>query len=509
MKFFIQSGFFNPSLKVKPVFSYTFFFSIFFFQLSCTQQKKPKAEKPNFLFILVDDLGYKDLGCYGSSFYETLHIDSLAASGVRFIQAYAACPVCSPTRFSIMTGQYPARTGNTDWFGAPEPAQSLKKKRFKNKPLLPAYYKPYMDLDQMTIAEALKSLGYKTFIAGKWHLGKDSIYWPLHQGFDINKGGYARGHPKSYFSPYYNPRLKDGPKGEYLTDRLANETIKFIRQNKDHPFFAYLAFYAVHTPLEARKDLIKKYQHKKDSLGLTDQFGKTGNEASGYSKVRLNQSLPVYAAMVEGMDQAAGKVLNTLKELGLDDHTIVIFFSDNGGLSTTKNHPTSNQPFRAGKGWLYEGGIREPLIIRWPGVTKPGTIDSSIVISTDFYPTILQMAQLSLVPKQHKDGISLTAHLKKGKPLTRKAIYWHYPHYGNQGSSPASAIRENKWKLIRWYGNPKNTEELFNLNKDLEENHNVIKKYPKVGKELSTKLSQWLTDMHARFPKPNPNYKVN
>ena len=332
----------------------------------------PKEGKPNILFILVDDLGWTDIGAFGSTFYETPTIDALTSKGVKFTNAYAACPVCSPTRASIMTGKYPARMHTTDWFGAPQP-ETVSKHWTRDKPLLPAPYEENIPLSEVTLAETLKSNGYSTFFAGKWHLGEPTEFWPEKQGFDVNKGGYTAGSPKGkgYFSPYDNPRLADGPPGENLTDRLASETISFINNHKSgprsaSPFLAYLSFYSVHTPLQAPQDLVDKYTAKKQRLGLEDKWGQEGDQ----KKVRLNQCLPVYGAMVESMDKAVGKVLTAL----------------------------------------------------------------------------LEMAGLPLLPSQHQDGMSI-APVLRGKTITRGPIYWHYPHYGNQGGSPGSAVRDSNWKL--------------------------------------------------------------
>lgn len=461
-----------------------------------------QPKKTNFLFILVDDLGWADVGCFGSKFYETPNIDKLAAEGMMFTNAYAACPVCSPTRASIMTGKYPARMDTTDWFGAPQP-HNVHKHWTKNKPLLPAEYNEQMPLSEYTIAEALKDEGYKTFFAGKWHLGPTEEFWPEHQGFDINKGGWLRGGPYGpgkYFTPYGNPRLKDGPKGEHLPDRLATETAKFIEQNKNKPFLAYLSFYSVHTPLMTREDLKKKYAEKAKRMGIE----KTVWKKQGERKVRQTQNHAVYGGMVEAMDMAVGKVLAKLKELALDDNTAVIFFSDNGGLSTAEGTPTSNLPLRCGKGWLYEGGIREPMIVKWPGVTKPASICHEPVISTDFYPTMLEMASLDPIPKQHLDGLSIVP-LLKGQKMDRGAIYWHYPHYGNQGSSPGAAVREGKWKLIEWFTD--NKLELYNLKKDIGETKNIAGIHPKIVQILHKKLKNWQKQVDAKMPTPNPNRK--
>jgi arylsulfatase A-like enzyme len=468
---------------------------------------KVSAPKPNFVFFLIDDMGWRDAGCYGSSFYETPNIDRLAAEGMRFTDAYAACPVCSPTRASIMTGKYPARMDTTDWFGAPQPETILDEKkcprwarRMRNFPLLPAPYAENLPLEEVTAAEALKDAGYETFFAGKWHLGKTAEYWPEHQGFDVNKGGHRRGSPPGgYFAPWDNPRLENGPDGEHLPERLARETVKFIKEHKEEPFLAYLSFYSVHTPLQSREDLKQKYLNKKEKLGLEAEWVMEGRR-----KVRAVQEHEVYAGMVDAMDQAVGKVLDTLKELGLDEHTAVFFMSDNGGLSTSEGSPTSNLPLRAGKGWLYEGGIREPMIVKWPGVTEGGSTCAEPVTSTDFYPTMLEMARLGSKPEQHVDGMSMVA-LLKGRQMDRGAIYWHYPHYGNQGGAPGSAIREGDWKLIEWFEDGR--LELYNLKRDIGEKNNLADKDPKIARRLHNKLIAWRKEVDAKYPSANPEHK--
>ena len=467
----------------------------------CTAVKK-EPSFPNLLFFLVDDLGWTDLGCYGSSFYDTPEIDGFAKTAMRFTQAYAACPVCSPTRASIMTGKYPARMKTTDWFGAPQP-YNVENHWTKDKPLLPAEYTDHMSLEEKTIAEALKEKGYSTFFAGKWHLGGEG-YYPEDQGFDVNKGGWEKGGPwggNKYFSPYGNPRLTDGPDGEHLPDRLARETIKFISSHRKDPFFAYLSFYSVHTPLMGRTDLVEKYEKKAQSLN---------RESAKFIPINDNlwrqvQDHAVYAAMVNAMDEAVGKVLKALDSLDLSDQTIVFFMSDNGGLATSEGHPTTNLPLKAGKGWLYEGGIREPMMVRWPGVTKPNSACPWPVISTDFYPTILEIAGIPLDPYQHMDGISLTTLLKGNEKVDRAEIFWHYPHYGNQGGSPGSAIRDGEYKLIEFFED--GHLELYNIDKDIGENYNLINKQPEIADSLFNKLSKWRKEVHAMYPTPNPAYK--
>ena len=459
-----------------------------------------RASRPlNVVFFLVDDLGYMDVGCNNpDTFYETPNIDRLAASGMRFTSGYAANPVCSPTRYSIMTGKYPTRVGATNFFSG------TREGRFRPAPL-----NDRMPLEEVTLAEALKDHGYATLFAGKWHLGPTPEFWPEHQGFDINKGGVDRGGPyggKRYFSPYGNPRLADGPDGEHLPDRLATETAKFIEAHRDQPFLAYLAFYSVHTPLMAPDDLVEKYRAKAERLGLPARGQFAGEEqilpTDEPRRVRTVQSHAVYAAMVESMDRAVGKVLDKLDELGLADSTAVVFMADNGGLSTSEGSPTSNLPLRAGKGWLYEGGIREPLLIRCPGVTKPGSTCDVPVISTDFYPTILDIAGLPPRPDQHLDGVSLAPLLRGGSSLDRDALYWHYPHYSNQGGMPGGAIRAGDWKLIERFEDGR--VQLYNLAKDIGEQRELAGEHPDQVAALRDKLHAWYAEVDAKFLEAKP-----
>jgi arylsulfatase A-like enzyme len=451
----------------------------------------------NVVVFLADDLGQRDLGCYGSSFYETPNLDRLAKEGALFTDAYAACPVCSPTRASLMSGQWPQRTGITDYIGR---ARNGPYVWTRNSKVVPPLSADRMALDTPTLAKALKRAGYATFFAGKWHLGPEG-FWPEHQGFDFNVGGVDRGAPpggKRYFSPYDNPRLPDGPPGEHLPDRLATETATFIEAHKDRPFFAYFSFYDVHTPLMAREDLEKKYKAKRKKLGLSDTWGREGER-----EVRLVQSHAVYAGMVEAMDQAVGKVLAKLDDLGLRENTLVIFTSDNGGLSTSEGHPTSNLPLRAGKGWMYEGGIREPFLVRWPGVVKPNRVIDTPVSSPDLFPTLLDVVGAHPQPGQILDGVSLVP-LFKGDSLPERPLYWHYPHYGNQGGAPSAAIRRGDWKLIEWFED--NRVELFNLKDDPGERTDRAATEPARAKQLRDELHAWQKQVGAKLPVPNPDY---
>ncbi|MCP4258608.1 MAG: sulfatase [Planctomycetes bacterium] len=457
---------------------------------------KPK-KKLNFVFFLIDDLGWTDLGCYGSSFYETPNIDRLASEGMRFTEAYAACPVCSPTRGSIMAGKYPARLGITQWIGGSQK---------------PTEYADRLELGEVTIAEVLKGQGYATGFVGKWHLSPRTAdiradFYPDKQGFDVNIGGDWSGAPPTYFYPYKkrNRELETmppgGEEGEYLTDRLTDESLKFIETNKDRPFLLYFSHYAVHTPIESKQELTDKYKAKVERQPRPE--GQRSAGVYGRYNTRLVQDNPAYAGMVQSVDESIGRVMKKLEESGVTDNTAVIFMSDNGGLSTVpREGPTANLPLRAGKGWLYEGGIREPMLIKWPGVVIAGSICSEPVTSTDFYPTMLEMAGLELMPEQHIDGVSMMPLLKNKGVLKRKAIYWHYPHYHGSGNRPSGAVRAGDYKLIEWYED--NSVELYNLKSDIGEKHDLAKEMPEKAAELQGMLAQWRKQMKAKMPASGP-----
>jgi arylsulfatase A-like enzyme len=455
-----------------------------------------QAAPPNILVILADDLGWKDLGCTGSTFYETPRLDQLAAEGVRFTHAYTAGTVCSPTRASILTGKYPARLATTDYFGGPQP-DAVEKHWTAKKPLLPAPYLERLPLEEVTLAEALREGGYATFFAGKWHLGGVG-FLPGDQGFSTSVGNGAGGF--HYFSPYKNPGLPDGPPGEYVTYRLAQETANYIDAHEGGPFFAYLCFNAPHVPLVAPEDLVRKYEAKRAALAATEPDWPEGAERSG--RVRQVQDHAVYAAMIEAMDTAIGTVIDALKRKGLYENTVIVFTSDNGGLSTAEGHPTSNLPLRAGKGWLYEGGTRVPLIYRLPQSARAGSTSDTPVLSTDLYPTLLELAGLPGRPDQHRDGLSAAPLLRGETPPQRDALYWHYPHYGNQGGSPGAAIQQDPWKLIHFFEDSRN--ELYNLNQDPGEQHDLAEKEPERVAAMSAQLRAWQEEVGAQFPTPNP-----
>lgn len=468
----------------------------FFIFFSCQKETKDQ-QKLNFLFILADDYGFHDSGIMGSKYYETPNIDGIARDGMIFTNGYATCQVCSPSRASIMTGKFPARHGITDWIGAPTGEQWRNAGRFNQ--LLPPDYIHNLPKEYTTLPEAMKDAGYKTFFAGKWHLGSKGS-WPEDHGFDINKGGWDAGSPKGgYFAPWDNPNLPSGPDGENLEMRLANETIKFLKESKDTAFFAYLAFYAVHGPIQTTEQKWAKYREKAEEMGIAE----TGYKMGHFLPIRQVQDNPVYAGLVESMDDAVGKVLKALNELGLTDNTVVIFTSDNGGVAAGDSYSTSNLPLRGGKGYQFEGGIREPYFIKVPGLNLAGKKSNTPVTGTDFYPTILDLAGIPLKPTEHNDGVSLLPVLNGGM-ITERPLIWHYPHYGNQGGEPSSIIRLGEWKLIHYYED--GHEELYNLNNDEEETTDIAAGNPEKTKELSEQLFSYLNEVGAKYPVKDPEY---
>ncbi len=457
--------------------------------------------QPNLVLILIDDLGWTDLGCYGSPFYETPHLDRLAQQGMRFTDAYAACPVCSPTRASIMTGRYPARVQITNFIAGEARGR-----------LLSAPYLHYLPREEKTVARALGEGGYQTWHVGKWHLG-DEPYWPHHHGFDINVGGWSAGMPRSYFAPYHNPMLPDGPDGEYLTDRLSDEAVRLIRtRDPDRPFFLNLCYYTVHIPIQGKPALVEKYTAKAASLGLDQQDPFEPGEHYPCEHKRDQRvvrrrfhSDPGYAAMVQSMDDGIGRVLAALDDEGIAEDTVVVFTSDNGGLSTSEGSPTCNAPLAEGKGWMYEGGTREPLIVRWPSVTAPDSLCTVPVTSTDFYPTFLDAAGLPPEPERHCDGVSIVPLLRGERKLEREAIFWHYPHYSNQGGRPGCSVRAGDYKLIEFFED--HHLELYHLRDDIGEDHDLAAAEPLVARHLQARLHEWLQDVGAKIPEPNPDWE--
>lgn len=447
-------------------------------QLGCGPSPEETRRKLNFVFILVDDLGWTDNTCYGSDFYETPNIDRLASQGMRFTNAYAACPVCSPSRAAILTGKYPARLNITDWIPG--------RKQWPAAKLLVPSFNQQLPNEEVTIAEMLKPAGYTSASTGKWHLGGEG-FDPTTQGFDLNVAGTERGSPRSYFGPFDLPNLQGGDENQYLPDRLTTEALAFIEKNRDNPFFLYLPHFLVHIPLQAKKELIEKYEPK----------------AAG----RKLQNNATYAAMVESLDQNVGRVLTKLNELGIAENTVVFYTSDNGGLmyeGGRKDPVTSNRPLRAGKGHLYEGGIRVPLVVRWPGVVRAGAVSDVPVSGIDYFPTIRDIAGMPPDPSQTIDGVSLVPVLRQTGSLNRDALYWHYPHYSNQGGQPGAVIREGDWKLIEFYVD--GHLELHNLAEDPSERNNLADKMPDKTADLHKKLKAWRESVNANMPQANPGY---
>lgn len=484
--------------------------------ISCNHKTAAEKDKPNVIFIMADDLGWMDLSCYGSEFYETPNLDSLAGQGMRFTNAYAACPVSSPTRVSFFTGRYPAREHITDWI--PGKYHSGKETMKKICPVLPPEFTLNMPLERVTIAEALKENGYITAHVGKWHCCMDdSVYYPQNQGFDYNIGGCwmgAPGGPAPYFVPYNNPMLKDGPEGEYLTDRLADECIGLIRKHRNDPFFINLAFHQVHIPIGAKPEKVAYFKEKAKRMGLdtiipfkenADYIRKQPFPKEHMDlRERVIQSCPEYAAMIASMDENIGRIITELKSLGLYDNTIIMFMSDNGGLSTSEGSPTSNLPLRAGKGFCYEGGVREPMIVFWPGHLPKEHVCDAVVTSTDFFPTILEMTGTPLRPEVHVDGVSFVAALREDTAFSRGDIFWHYPHYSNQGGRPSGAVRSGKYKLIEYYDT--HEMELFDLDSDIGEQNNLVQRLPQMAEILKNKLHQWRKEVQAQMPVENPAF---
>lgn len=448
--------------------------------LSLPQFLEGREGPPNIVLLLIDDLGWRDVGCYGTTFYDTPNVDRLAAEGMRFTSAYAAAPVCSPTRASLLTGRNPARIGFTGHI------TSIRRYRYpKAGRILPPRDHMRLRLEEVTLAEALTPAGYVSASVGKWHLGPEG-FWPTDQGFAVNAGGTTNGAPPSYFFPYQSkrkkrnasiPTLQGGQEGEYLTDRLTDEALDFMRKNQQRPFFLYLTHYAVHTPMAAPAPLVRKYE------------ARLRKDASGKNAT--------YGAMVESVDQSVGRVLDVLDELSLANNTIVIFFSDNGGVQSL----TRNDPLRGGKQQLYEGGLRVPLIVRWPEHVRPASISDETVTSDDLFPTLAEIAGVPANPDLSLDGKSLLPVLEESASLPERTLYWYYPHYARR---PGAVVREGSLKLIEFYDPP--AVELYDLARDIGETRNLADERPEKVRQLRRKLTSWLLEVGATLHTPNPAF---
>lgn len=486
---FRSSRFHHNEPPMKPNSIFPFFCLLLTITAAVMAQPQTAARPPNIVLVLIDDYGWADTGCYGSTYHRTPNIDALAARGMRFTDAYAAAPVCSPTRAALMTGKHPARLHLTDWLPGrgDNPAQKLARPSIQQE----------LPLAETTIAEALKQAGYATASIGKWHLGGKG-FEPERQGFDLNVTGDHTGTPLSYFAPYqrdgrFMPKLETAPAGEYLPDRLTTEAERFIEQNKDKPFFLYLPHYTTHIPLKAKAELIAKYR--------------------ALPKPERGQNNPVYAAMIESMDDSIGRLTRKLEQLGLSENTVFIFTADNGGLATPEGPDTpatTNAPLRAGKGYLYEGGIRVPLIVTWPKRIKAGSVNRTPVYSADLFATAVEIAGLKNTTGV--DGLSMLPLLTGRGSFKRDALYWHYPHYSNQSvngghlDQPGAAIRQGDYKLIEFYQD--DHVELYDLKRDLGEQNDLARSRPQQAAQLRQKLAAWRQAVGAQMMTRNPQYNA-
>ncbi len=465
--------------------------------------------QPNFLFIFMDDMGWKDLACTGSTFYETPQIDKLCRQGMVFGNAYAACPVCSPSRASYLTGKYPARLKLTDWIDMEGTSHPLKGK------LIDAPYIKHLPAGEYTIAQALQDAGYATWHVGKWHLGGRE-YYPEHFGFERNIGGCSWGHPKEgYFSPYGIETLDEGPEGEYLTDRITDEAIGLLKERQEQgdkrPFFLNLCHYAVHTPIQVKEEDRLRFERKAKELGIDEEaalfegeYHHTEDKKGKRVIRRVIQSDPSYAGMIWNLDQNIGRLLEALEKCGEAENTVVVFTSDNGGLATSEGSPTCNLPAVEGKGWVYEGGTRVPLLVRYPGSVRPGSRCDVPVTTPDFFPTFLELAGISSDSSRSVDGQSIVP-LLTGEDIPERPIFWHYPHYGNQGGTPAASVVLGRYKYIEFFENER--EELYDLKADFSETKNLAKLRPDIAANLRMMLHGWQREVCAAFPERNESYE--
>lgn len=462
---------------------------------------------PNVIVFLVDDLGWNDVSCAGSKFYETPNVDRLASEGVRFENSYSACSVSSPSRASILTGKFTARHGVTDWIGdaSGEAWRNFRNKKRHSK-LLPASYNRNLSLDEYTIAECMRDNGYATYHLGKWHLGKEGSL-PEDHGFDVNIGGDGNGlRGDIYFAPYKNPKIPEGPDGEILPERLGYEAADIIRKHakmkKDKkPFFIMFNFFAVHSPNQCSRQKWEYFRDKAERMGIKSSGAFVVDRTL---PVRQYQDNPVYAGLISHMDDGVGIVLDALSKYGMDGETIVIFTSDNGGVSAGEQYATCNLPLRGGKGYQWEGGLRVPLVIRYPGCRK-ASVSGQPVIGTDLYPTILDLAGLSAHPEQHIDGVSVRPYLENpDAPVVPRKMFWHYPHYGSQGGEPSSIIKDGEWKLIYYHEDMRT--ELYNMSVDQTEAGHLNILYPERVESMKTELLVWLKQVGARMPIADVEY---
>lgn len=491
----------NSDGKRSPGMSRRAFFAASAAGVAALAARRAKRRKPNVLFFLADDMGWMDSGVYGSRYYDTPNVDRLAKRSMRFTSAYSSSPLCSPTRASIMTGKHPARLGFTTPAGHLPPREGLPifpESGPPHQPVLCPESKRFLPLEEYTLAEAMRDAGYRTGFIGKWHLGHPEKYWPPAQGFEVNIGGGRWPGPPSYHSPYRISTLPDGPDGEYLTDRLTDEAVRYIDDHRDEPFFLCMWQYAVHAPYQGRQDLIEAH------TGRVDPTGRQNN--------------PVMAAMLKSMDNSLGRILDKLEQDGIADDTIIIFFSDNGGNEYDRVGPeawlpTNNDPLRSGKGSLYEGGTRVPMMVYWPGVVRPGSVCDEVVCSTDLHLTVLDMVGITPRAGQAPDGDSLVPLLRELASLGERPVFWHMPHRVGAPTGklcqPATTVRQGKWKLMRVYETCEEFPapyELYDLENDIGETRNLAESMPEKVAQLDKLITQFLKRTNAAVPKPNPAY---
>ena len=450
-------------------------------------------KRPNIIIILIDDMGWRDLQCFGSSFYETPNMDALAAEGTVFTNAYAPCPVCSPSRASLYTGQYPARVGVTNYIGAHDFGK-----------LAEVPYLDHLPTEEYTLSRAYKDAGYRTYHVGKWHLGGKE-YYPEHHGFDVNIGGCDWGHPhRGYFAPFGIDTLPDDiPAGEYLTDYLTDRAIELIENNGDAPFFLNLSHYAVHTPIQAKPADLSRFAEKSRRMKLdgVNPYIEGENFPCWHKRGekvcrRFIQSDIGYAAMIWNLDQNVGRLIRVLQKKGIYDRTVIVFTSDNGGLSTAEGSPTCNAPLSEGKGWGYEGGIRVPLIAVGPGI-RAHTVCETPVTLPDWYPTLLALSGIPMHPHHTVDGMDISP-LLRGEEMAERPIFWHYPHYGNQGGTPVAAVRFGRYKLLRFFEDEH--VELYDLLQDISESFDISGSQPQRAKEMKELLDNWIQETGGILP---------
>ncbi len=478
--------------------SILFISAIFLVSISVHKTQAQAKKKPNIVFILADDFGWMDATINGSQYYETPNLERLAKRGMKFTNAYTASPLCSPTRASILTGQYPERFHLTTPSGhlAANPNVPLMKNTAPAwQKVITPISRTFMPLENVTIAEKLKTAGYATGFIGKWHLGQDP-HNPEAQGFDFNIAGGPNAGPPNYFSPYGLKNLSNGPLHEYITDRITDEALKYIDQRKDSAFFLCMWEFGVHAPFQGKLDYVKQFEHKVDPRGKQDN--------------------PIMAAMIKSLDESVGRIMDKLDELKLTDNTLIVFYSDNGGNMydiINGKDATNNFPLKYGKGNIHEGGVRVPCVISWGGKIKPNTVSDEVISSIDFYPTLLDLAATEADKDQILDGVNLLPYLTKGKKIQREAIYCHFPHYTPATNNyPSTSVRKGDWKLIRVYGEGENCNdgyELYNLKEDIGEANNLATKMPEKVKELNKLIVKHVEDTEGIFPVKNPAYKPN